>query len=381
MIRVALAMLTHDKAKYIALVAGIAFASLLISQQSAIFWSALRSSSYGVRSASAADIWVMKPNVEILDLADPMREGVVNQVRSVQGVHWAVPYYQALGMVRTRQGSFRPVLVIGVDDSTLIGAPSARMVMGDVRALDQPNAVIFDVSGYQQNFPDLPVEIGQEVEIGQTRAVVAGFCKAPPAWGGQTVLYTKRSLAVQMSRETENTVSFVLAKAEDGADPDVVAARIERETGWKARSSARFSSEIIDWMLKFSGVAEFFGVTILMGVVIGIAIVGQTFYLFSVENVKQFATLKAIGVGNRSVLGMIFLQASVVAVLGFAIGVGVASLFFAYFGPGTGGLRGMNMPFAVFVGTGVFIYIMVVASCFLSIRRVLTADPAIVFRN
>jgi putative ABC transport system permease protein len=116
-------------------------------------------------------------------------------------------------------------------------------------------------------------------------------------------------------------------------------------------------------------------------VVIGVAIVGQTFYLFSVENVKQFATLKAIGVGNRSVLGMIFLQASLVAVIGFSLGVGVASLFFAHFGPGTGGLRGMNMPVAVFIGTGVFIYLMVVASCFLSIRRVLTADPAIVFRN
>jgi putative ABC transport system permease protein len=381
MIRVALAMLTHDKAKYIALVAGIAFASLLISQQAAIFWSALRSSTYGVQSASAADIWVMKSNVEILDLADPMKEGVVNQVRSVPGVQWAVPYYQALGMVRTRQGSFRPVLVIGVDDATLIGAPAARMVAGDVRALEQPNAVIFDVSGYQQNFPDLPVEIGQEVEIGHTRAVIAGFCKAPPAWGGQTVVYTTRSLAVQMSRETENTVSFVLAKAEEGADPDEVARRIEKETGLKARSSRGFSAEIIEWMLRFSGVAEFFGVTILMGVVIGVAIVGQTFYLFSVENVKQFATLKAIGVGNRSVLGMIFLQASLVAVIGFSLGVGVASLFFAYFGPGTGGLRGMNMPVAVFIGTGVFIYLMVVASCFLSIRRVLTADPAIVFRN
>jgi putative ABC transport system permease protein len=284
-------------------------------------------------------------------------------------------------MVRTRQGSFRPVLVIGVDDATLIGAPSARMVAGDVHALDKPNAVIFDISGYQQNFPDLAVEIGQEVEIGQTRAVVGGFCKAPPAWGGQTVLYAKRSLAVQMSRETDNTVSFVLAKAMDGHDPQQVAQAIERQTGLKARSSRGFAAEIIIWMLRYSGVAEFFGVTILMGVVIGVAVVGQTFYLFSVENVKQFATLKAIGIGNRSVLGMIFLQASVVAVLGFAFGVGAASVFFAFFGPGTGGLRGMNMPVAVFVGTGVFIYAMVVASCFLSIRRVLTADPAIVFRN
>jgi len=381
MIRVALAMLTHDKAKYLALVAGIAFASLLISQQAAIFWSALRSSTYGVQSASAADIWVMKSNVEILDLADPMREAVVNQVRSVPGVQWAVPYYQALGMVRTRQGSFRPVLVIGVDDATLIGAPAARMVAGDVRCLERPDAVIFDVSGYQQNFPDLPVELGVEIEIGQTRAVVGGFCKAPPAWGGQTVVYTTRSLAVRMSRETENTVSFVLAKSEPGRQPRQVAAEIERQTGLKARASVDFAAEIIGWMLRFSGVAEFFGVTILMGVVIGVAIVGQTFYLFSVENVKQFATLKAIGVDNRRVLGMIFLQASTVAVLGFALGVGAASLFFAWFGPGTGGLRGMNMPVAIFVGTGVFIYLMVVASCFLSIRRVLTADPAIVFRN
>jgi len=381
MIRVALAMLTHDKAKYLALVAGIAFASLLISQQAAIFWSALRSSTYGVQSASAADIWVMKSNVEILDLADPMREAVVNQVRSVPGVQWAVPYYQALGMVRTRQGSFRPVLVIGVDDATLIGAPAARMVAGDVRCLERPDAVIFDVSGYQQNFPDLPVELGVEIEIGQTRAVVGGFCKAPPAWGGQTVVYTTRSLAVRMSRETENTVSLVLAKSEPGRQPRQVAAEIERQTGLKARASVDFAAEIIGWMLRFSGVAEFFGVTILMGVVIGVAIVGQTFYLFSVENVKQFATLKAIGVDNRRVLGMIFLQASTVAVLGFALGVGAASLFFAWFGPGTGGLRGMNMPVAIFVGTGVFIYLMVVASCFLSIRRVLTADPAIVFRN
>jgi putative ABC transport system permease protein len=381
MIRVALAMLTHDKAKYLALVAGIAFASLLISQQAAIFWSALRSSTYGVQSASAADIWAMKPNVEILDLADPMREGVVNQVRSVPGVQWAVPYYQALGMVRTRQGSFRPVLVIGVDDATLIGAPAARMVAGDVRCLERPDAVIFDVSGYQQNFPDLPVELGVEVEIGQTRAVVGGFCKAPPAWGGQTVVYTTRSLAVRMSRETENTVSFVLARSEPGHSPRQVASEIQRQTGLKARASVDFAAEIIGWMLRFSGVAEFFGVTILMGVVIGVAIVGQTFYLFSVENVKQFATLKAIGVDNRRVLAMIFLQASMVAVLGFALGVGAASLFFAWFGPGTGGLRGMNMPVAVFVGTGVFIYLMVVASCFLSIRRVLTADPAIVFRN
>ncbi|MFN9977900.1 MAG: ABC transporter permease, partial [Phycisphaerae bacterium] len=94
MIRVAFKILLHDTAKYLALVMGIAFATLLISQQSAIFHSVMESSVRDIIDVTEADIWVMKPSVETVDQPDQMAELTVNRVRSTAGVEWAVAYYQ-----------------------------------------------------------------------------------------------------------------------------------------------------------------------------------------------------------------------------------------------------------------------------------------------
>jgi putative ABC transport system permease protein len=177
-------------------------------------------------------------------------------------------------------------------------------------------------------------------------------------------------------------VTFVLARARPGRSADEVAASIGAETKLKAFSRAGFKAVSQEWVLLYSGVAENFGITILMGVVIGVAIVGQTFYMFSVENLRQFAALKAIGVGNRRILAMISVQALFVSAIGFSLGIGVASLFFAVFSPQlTGGLRGMFMDPAIFAGTGIFVVVVTLLSCVVSARRVFTVDPAVVFRS
>ena len=154
MIRVAFKILLADRAKYLALVLGIAFSTLLISQQSAIFQSVMISSTQPIREANAADIWVAKPNVEILDFSDPMPELYVNRVRSVPGVAWAVPYYQANAMMRTGQGLLKPVFLVGVDDSSMVGAPIHHMVLGSVEGLNRPNAVIMDLPAIFAIFQD-----------------------------------------------------------------------------------------------------------------------------------------------------------------------------------------------------------------------------------
>jgi putative ABC transport system permease protein len=381
MIRVAFKILLADRAKYLALVLGIMFSTLLISQQAAIFHSVMISSTQAIREASAADIWVTKPSVEILDYSDPMPELYVNRVRSVPGVAWAVPYYQAMATMRTPSGQLKPVFLIGVDDSSMVAAPIHHMVLGEVKDLARPSAVIMDLPGFVRDFPDQPPEPGLVVEIGQQRAEVVGFCKVPPNWSGQTMVYTQRSNAVAMARETINPVTAVLARAGDGQSPEAVARRISATTGLAAYSRREFADRNLRWMLVNSGVAENFGITIGMGVLIGVAIVGQTFYLFSVENLKQFAALKAIGVSNRRILAMILTQASFVAVIGYCLGIGVASLFFAIVHPGTGGMRGMFMSPAIFLGTGLFVFVVTLAACLLSVRRVLVVDPAIVFRG
>jgi putative ABC transport system permease protein len=160
-----------------------------------------------------------------------------------------------------------------------------------------------------------------------------------------------------------------------------VADEITRATGLAAYSREGFLWKNLLWMLKNSGVAENFGITIGMGVIIGVAIVGQTFYLFSVENLTQFAAIKAIGVSNRRILAMILSQAGFVAAVGYCLGIGASSLFFAIVHPGTGGMRGMFMSPYIFLGTAIFIVTVTIIACLFSVRRVLFVDPAIVFRG
>lgn len=381
MIRVAFKILLHDTAKYLALVMGIAFATLLISQQSAIFHSVMESSVRDIIDVTEADIWVMKPSVETVDQPDQMAELTVNRVRSTAGVEWAVAYYQAVAQLRTSSGQTKSVSLIGVDDSSLVGAPPT-MLLGSLADLRRPDAVIMDAAGFASIFPGTEPRTGDIVEIGQRRAEIVGISHTGPSWTGLPRVHTRRSLAVEFARETLNPVTYVLARSVQGSSPEAVADVITRNTGLRAHSRAGFKARSQEWVLNYSGVAENFGITILMGVVIGVAIVGQTFYMFSVENLRQFAALKAIGVSNGRILGMISSQALFVSVVGYCLGIGVASLFFAVFSPQlTGGLRGMFMDPVIFIGTGVFIVFVTLLSCVISVRRVLTVDPAVVFRS
>jgi putative ABC transport system permease protein len=380
-IRIAFKILLHDTAKYLALVMGIAFATLLISQQSAIFHSVMESSTRDIIEANEADIWVMKPSVETVDQPDQMTELTVNRVRSTSGVEWAVPYYQAIAQLRTWDGRTKSVTLIGVDDSSLVAAPHTVLI-GSLDDLRRPDAIILDAAGFAAIFPDVPPRTGDIVEIGQRRAEIVGISHTGPSWTGLPRVHARRSLAVEYARETLNPVTYVLARAAPGRSPEEVAKEIAMATGLQAHSRAGFKAKSQEWVLNFSGVAENFGITILMGVIIGVAIVGQTFYMFSVENLRQFAALKAIGVSNARILGMISTQALFVSIVGYCLGIGVASLFFALFSPQlTGGLRGMFMDPAIFIGTGVFIVFVTLLSCVISVRRVLTVDPAVVFRS
>jgi putative ABC transport system permease protein len=371
----------HDKAKYLALILGISFATLLISQQSAIFHSLIYASTREIIEANQADVWVMKSSVETLDQGYPISELSVNRVRSVPGVQWAVPYYQSTAQLRTEDGRIKLVQLVGIDDLSMVGAPQ-QMLLGSLDDLLQQDAIIMDVAGYANVFPGVEPRTGGIVEIGQRRAVIVGVCYIGTSWSGLPRVYTRRSLGVAMARETLNPVTYVLARSVDDQSPTDVARRITQTTGLKARTRAEFMDETRTWILKYSGIAENFGITILMGVVIGVAIVGQTFYMFSVENLKQFATLKAIGVANAVILKMIITQALFVSALGYCVGIGTANLFFAMSSTQlTGGLRGMFMHPYIFFGSGIFIVLVTLLACVLSVRKILTVDPAIVFRG
>ena len=74
-------MLTGDKSKYFGIVFGIAFAALLMAQQSSIFVGLMRNTTSQIRDVQGSDIWVMDSNVQFIDDLKPMSDNELQRVR------------------------------------------------------------------------------------------------------------------------------------------------------------------------------------------------------------------------------------------------------------------------------------------------------------
>src|SRR6202041_854559 len=142
----ALKMLMGDRAKYLAIVAGIAFSALLIAQQSAIFCGLMRRTIGQLRDVCDADIWVMDPSVEYFDELKPMKEDHLYQVQGVPGVAWAVRLCKGQARMKLFDGKYQQAIVLGLDDATFVGAPR-EILIGSLAALKTPDAVLMDEVG------------------------------------------------------------------------------------------------------------------------------------------------------------------------------------------------------------------------------------------
>ena len=136
----------------------------------------------------------------------------------------------------------------------------------------------------------------------------------------------------------------------------------------------------MDFILAKTGILPNFGITIALGFIVGTAIAGQTFYLFTLENLKQFGALKAMGVSNRRLTGMVLLQASVVGLIGYGLGMGMTAAFFESTSTVTA-LAGFYLPWQVAVLAAVAVALIIVLASLLSLRKVLVLEPAVVFRG
>jgi putative ABC transport system permease protein len=379
---IALKMLTGNRAKYYAIIFGISFAVMLMSEQSAIFTGLMRNTTSQVRDVLGADIWVMDPSVQFIDDITPLSDNAVLRVRGVPGVAWAVKFYDGKARGQFQEGNFKQFIVLGIDDQTLVGAP-LKMLVGSLADLRRPDGVVLDESGYHYLFPDQPLQAGRVFEMNDRRAVIVGVCAASPTFQTFPVAYTTYSRAVRYAAQERRSLSFVLAKAEEGVPLEEVCRRIEEQTGLMAMSPSEFAWRTIVYYLKMTGIPVNFGITVLLGFLIGAAIAGQTFYLFTLDNLKQFGALKAMGVDNRRIVGMVLLQGLVVGVLGYAIGLGLGTAFMEFV---TVQLRSRGLPPANFMawpiplGTGLAAAVIVFASAMISLRRVLRLEPASVFR-
>jgi putative ABC transport system permease protein len=376
---IAIKMLHGDSAKYIGLIFGVTFATLLMAQQVSIFIGLMARTASAIYDVSESDVWVMDPRVRYIEEVEPLRDVELTNVRSVPGVAWAVPFYKALTNIRMTDGLTQQVQLIGVDDVSLVGI-CPQMITGDAAALRRPQAAMMDKNGFIFTWPGQPVAVGKEIELNDHRLVVSAICKASPTFLTFPILYVSYETAMEITPPQRNKMSFVLAKAQPGITPAALAARIHDRTGLQALTNNDFAWRSIRYMLERTGIPINFGITIILGVIIGAAITAQTFYIFVIENLKQFAAMKAIGVTNSQLLGMVLLQAFIVASTGYGLGIGLTALFF-HVTKDAPALTGFILHWQVMVGVLIAIALISLFSIIFSLRKVFKLDPAIVFRG
>ena len=396
---IALRMLIGDRAKYLGIIMGLTFASLLITQQAAIFLGLMTRTFGAITDTGQPDIWVMDEKVQFIDDIKPLQDTQLFRVRGVEGVEWAMPLYKGILKARLNNGNFQSCNVFGLDDATLVGGPpemvaDANGVIAPLSALRRSEGVIVDENGasdklawkvYEPGSADKeikalrkPLVIGDVLELNDHRAVVVGICKVSRTFQSQPVIYTTYNRATTFAPSERKLLSFVLVKARPGTDVQTVCENIQASTGLTALTAEQFKKRTYTYFMKYTGIPINFGISVALGFIVGTAIAGQTFYNFTLENLRHFGALKAMGAGNGTLLKMILLQSTLVGVIGYGLGVGAASLFgyltrnseLAFF-----------MPWQLMFVTAVAIIAICIAASLVSIRKVIQLEPAIVFKG
>jgi putative ABC transport system permease protein len=376
---VAIRMLTGDRVKFIGLVFGIAFSTLLITQQLTIFVNLLMRGASAVNEVSTANIWVMDPVGRTPDITLPMPSTALDRVRGVPGVSYAAPLLRSGATIRTPDGKIEGVTIVGIDDATLIGLPR-RMKLGERQDLSTPDSVFIDDSGANKLFGASNSIIGTRLELNDRRAVIAGIVDATPTFTAGVILYTKYSNALNFVPGTRNRLSFILVQTDAGQNPADVVKAIEAQTGLRAREAKDFAQDGIDFIVDNTGIPINFGITVVLGVIVGIAIVGLTFSLFIRDNIKQFGALKAIGVTNNKIRIMVAAQSGLVALIGYGIGFFLTAIFIAGGAANSDAFKGFYIPWQIPLITAGVVLAIIFLTGLIGLRSVLKLEPAEVFR-
>lgn len=376
-------MLIGNKASCLGVIFGIFLATLLISQQSAIFLGLIGRSYRMVTDIPIPDIWVLDPATESDEKVRGMPIEMVNVVRSVPGVEWAVPINVAILPMVAPSGEFEVTELYGIDDKTFIGAP-LEILEGDVHDLRREGAVIVDVysahKSLAKKMPDgtvVPLKVGDSFELNKHRAVVVGISKITQAFYPQPIIFTANSSFREFLSYPSDIVGFIVARTFPGIDNQEVIDQINTIPGLKALAKDDFQNRIAKHFLE-TGILINFGLSVLLGIIIGFSIAGQIFYLMTLQNLSYYALIKALGGTNKMVLKMIIIQALIVGVIGYLLGTGVTILW---------GLAiqdtalAFMFPWQLLLFTGLIVLIICLSSAMISIRKVMRTDPKVLMGN
>ncbi len=366
--------LFHDKVRLTVTLTGIIFSVVLVAVQTGLFLGFTTTTS-NVIDNSHADLWVASKGVGYIETGVPFSEKKLYHARAIPGVAEAQKYIVRFGQWKRPDGGNASCEVIGVDPESAMGGPW-NLVEGDVRSLKLPDTVIVDRLYARK----LGVSrIGETVEIHDRRARIVGFTEGVRTFTTSPLVFTSFKNALRYTGLDGGQTMYLLVKAAPGASVERIRAAMQSQIAdvdvWP---TAKFSSMTTRYWMFGTGAGVTVILAAVLGLLVGVVVVAQTIYAATMDHIREFGTLKAMGATNGYIYRIIVRQAAISALIGYSVGIVVAS--FAAFSSRSGGAN-ILLPISVRAGLFVLTLAMCLSAAIVSINKVTKIDPALVFKG
>ena len=368
--------LFHDRVRFAVTLTGIVFALVLITIQFGLFLGFMTTTSNNI-DRSKADLWIVFHGVGYFDTGRMFSERKFYEVLSVPGVEQAEKYIQNFANWKKPDGGVENVQVIGFHPGGGLGEPW-NIVAGSVLDVKLEDGVIVD-DLYKEKLG--VKKIGDRVEIGEHRARVVGFTHGIRSFTTSPFVYTsfKNSLNYTRPEAREDQLAYILVKVAPGFTPDEVLKNLRAHVkDVDIYTKAEFSRRTRFYWMFTTGAGLAVLTAALMGLVVGVAVVAQTIYAATMDHIREYGTLKAMGATNGYLYRVLVEQAVWSAVLGYGFAMVAAS--FIVQGSEKGGAL-ILMPVAMKIGMLLLAVFMCITAALVSINKVTRLDPAMVFRG
>lgn len=375
MIDLALRMLLDEKARFAATVLGVGFAAALVLIQVGIFFGLLENASITIERLGA-DLWITSRNAPNVDFGNPFPEGYVRRVRSIPGVERADNLIVWYAIVALPNGAKESVVYYGLEDFPAWRFPW-DVESGDPADLRRGRYAMLDASAERRFGVFRP---GDYREFQGRRLKIIGKTRGALSFTTSPMAFLDYRLAQSLSpADLAGRTTFVIVRLAPGADIEAVRREIRSRLPYNdVYTRDEWASRSRGYWIESTGLGLTLALTVGLGALVGVVIVGQTLYASTTEHLTDFGTVKALGGGNLTVYGIIAEQAAFAAALGYALALALAFALRPV-------LASLDMKMNISMTMAAMVYVGTLALCLaaasLSFRKVASLDPAIVFRG
>jgi putative ABC transport system permease protein len=367
--------LLHDKLRFFITVSGVAFAVTLVFVQVGLFIGLMSNASLTIENIDA-DLWITSRNTPNVDFAHTFPETHVKRVRSIPGVQRADNLIVWFMQVNLPTGAIEGTETYALENFATWNFPPG-LVEGNVEDLRRGPYMILDDSAIKRWGA---FKVGEYREIFGRRLKIIGRTVDAKSFTTTPLTFMDYRLVQSLNPNTmRGNTTYVLVKLAPGADREAVRNEIQRRLPFNdVFTRDEWAKRSRSYWIESTGLGLNMYITVFLGCLVGIVVVAQTLYTSTMEHIKEFGTVKAIGGGNIEIYKILGKQATIAAVAGFALGALQAFAIRPLMAKIDLKLIIPNSLFAAVLAGSIALCL---SAAVISFRKVAKIDPALVFRS